>query len=75
MSLTKKQKNLIKRVEKYFNFIISNEIQLIELLYSPFNPVKQKYISNKKDEKTILAILDFIQYGRSKWNDFQTKNK
>lgn len=69
MSLNKKQKLILKRCTKAITILFSNQIELREMLYSPFNPTTQRYISSRRDKRNIELILDFIEIGQSRWNE------
>lgn len=69
MRLTQKQKTIIKKVIKYYNYIILNEVAIREMLYSPWAPTTARYISNSKKEEKIRTILDYLEYGQSRWKE------
>lgn len=71
MSITKKQKLILKQSIKALHTLLSNEIPLREMLYSPFNPTIQKYTTSRNDETNIICLLEFIAYGQSRWDRYQ----
>lgn len=74
MSITKKQKKLIEKNLKALTTLLTSEQQLIELLYSPFNPTTAHYIGDQRIETKVQTLLDFIKFGRQRYDDFQLEN-